>query len=147
MNLNRRNFAKYLGLAPLAAKAVTDAEISKLAGINSGAPAFQINSGSYGVPPAAGGMDGYHTLKIAASKYVKTVGLPEFVLESMRRNSQYVGSFDADIAAKKSWSMSVKILTQRERNLERQVEALHYRALESQSSQIFKKLTGWDWPW
>ena len=89
----------------------------------------------------------YEQVKIAAAAYAKNVGLPSFVKEGLRRNSQYVGQLDPDLAAKRAWSMSVKILTQRERNLERQLEVIQYNAWQAQSSSLFKKLTGWDWPW
>lgn len=149
MNLSRRSFAKYLGLTPLAAKATADAEIARLAGISTGgAPSLQYAaSGGYGVPVGAAGPDDYNKARIAAAQYAKNVGLPEFVRESMRRNSQYVGALDVDLAAKRSWSMSVKILTQRERNLERNIEALQHGAWQSQGQMMFKKITGWDWPW
>ena len=148
MNLSRRSFAKALGLAPvaapLAAKAAADAEIAKLIGISSVAPQFEYGVSTAGVPQSS--FD-YDKARIAAAQYAKNVGLPDFVRESMRRNSQYVGALDPDLAAKKSWSMSVKILTQRERNLERSIAALQYGALQSQGTMMFKKLTGWDWPW
>jgi hypothetical protein len=150
--ISRRSFTALLGLSPLAgpvaAKAAVDAEIANLAGMGRNiAPAFQQSTGLYGAPSTLGGMDYYDKTKIAASEYIKLSGLPEFVQESLRRQSQYVGALDPDIAAKRSWSMSVKILTQRERNLERSVEALHHGAWHSKRSMMFKTLTGWEWPW
>ena len=151
MNLSRRNFSRLLGLAPvtarLAAKAAADAEIAKLAGIvgSGSAPTFQA-SGGYG-SPAPISSDDYLKTRIAAAHYAKIVGMPDFVKEMMRRNSQYVGQLDPDLAAKRSWSMSVKILTQRERNMERLIEQIEYGAWLSQGQSTFKKLTGWDWPW
>jgi hypothetical protein len=149
--ISRRSFATLLGLAPMAApvaaKAAMDAEIANLAGVSSVvAPAFEQSAGQYGAP-AQGGMDYYAKTKIAASEYIKLSGLPEFVHENLRRQSQYVSGLDPDIAAKRSWSMSVKVLTQRERNLARGIEALHHGAWHSKRSMMFKTLTGWEWPW
>jgi len=145
MTLSRRSFAKYLGLAPLAAKEAGDAAISRLTGVGVGAPSFQLNSGVEPAPISS--MADYAKSRIAASEYVNTVGLPDFVREAFRRDAQWVDRLDPDLAAKRSWSMSVKILTQRERNLQRRIEALHHGAWQSQGSTLFKKLTGWDWPW
>lgn len=142
----RRSVIQLLGLAPvaapLAAKAATDAQIAKLAGITlEGAAA----AGSYA--PSPQGFDDYNKTRIAASEYAKLVGIPDFVKEQLRRNSQYVGVLDPDIAAKRSWSMSVKIATQRQRNYERQLELLQHTGWHARSAMAFKKLTGWDWPW
>jgi hypothetical protein len=148
VNLSRRSFAKFLGLAPmaapLAAKAATDSEIAKLAGVAlEGAPSTQYAPG-YGVPV---GMDEYNKARVAAADYARLVGVPEFVKEQLRRNSQYVSCLDPDLAAKRSWSMSVKIATQRERNYARQLELLDHSSWHARSGMAFKKLTGWDWPW
>ena len=148
MNLSRRSFAKFLGLAPLAAplaaKAATDSEIAKLAGVAlDGAPALQY-APSYGTPS---GMDEYNKARIAAAEYTNLVGLPEFVKEQLRRNSQYVSCLDPDLAAKRSWSMSVKIMTQRERNYVRQLELLQHGSWHAKACSTFKSVTGWDWPW
>ncbi len=149
--ISRRGFATLLGLgpvvAPLAAKATVDKEIASLAGMSGIAPAFEHGTGLYGAPTPQCSMDYYAKTKIAASEYIKLSGLPEFVQESLRRQSQYVNALDPDIAAKRSWSMSVKILSQRERNLERGIEALHHGAWHSKRSMMFKTLTGWEWPW
>ena len=132
--------------APLAAKAAADAEIAKLAGVAlDGAPAREYSTG-YG-PPVAGGMDDYNQARLAAADYVKVVGVPDFVKEQLRRSSQYVSCLDPDLASKRSWSMAVKIATQRERNYARQLELLDHSSWHTRSSMAFKKLTGWDWPW
>jgi hypothetical protein len=131
--------------APLAAKGAADAQIAKLAGVVvEGASASQ-----YAAPTGAGfpGPDEYNKTRIAASEYVKMVGVPDFVTEQIRRESQYVSYLDPDLAAKRSWSMSVKIATQRQRNFERRMELLQHSGWQARSSMAFKKLTGWDWPW
>ena len=148
--ISRRSFATLLGLspvaAPLAAKAAVDKEIASLVGLSGAiAPTAEYGNGAFG-PSAIGGNE-YLKIRIAAAEYAKLMGLPEFVRENMRRSSGYVSALDPDLAAKRSWSMSVKILTQRERNLERQIEAVQHGAWHSRASMTFKTLTGWEWPW
>jgi hypothetical protein len=147
--IGRRSVLKLLGLAPaaapLAAKAAADAEIAKLTGINVGASA-----GFYPTHPGPGGslgFDEYNKLKIAAAGYSEVGGIPEFVREQLWRNAQYVSYLDPDLASKRSWSMAVKIQTQRERNFQRQLESVRYSGRHATASMAFKKLTGWDWPW
>lgn len=134
--------------APLAAKAAADGEIAKLTGVVlDGAAAPSANyAASLGVP-ISNGADDWAKAKMAASNYTKLVGIPDFVKEQLRRQAQWVDRLDPDIASKRSWSMAVKIMTQRQRNFERQVEQLHYSSWATHSSLAFKKLTGWDWPW
>lgn len=50
--------------------------------------------------------------------------LPEWYEESIRREYQWVSSLEPDIACKKSWSMAVKIITQRERNVQRALKRM-----------------------
>lgn len=149
MKLSRRNFTKFLGLAPmaapLAAKAATDAQIAKLAGVaTEAAPALQYSAG-FGSPVQEVG--DYNKARIAAADYAKLMGVPDFVRDQLWRQAQYVGCLDPDLAAKRSWSMSVKIATQRQRNFERQLEVIQHSSWQARSSVAFKKLTGWDWPW
>lgn len=143
-NLSRRSFTKFLGLAPLAVKAASDAEIAKSMELANGAGPFQ-----YSITPLSHSLPStdYLKVKTAAAQYIEHFGVPDFVLESSRRNAQYVGRLDPDLAAKKSWSMSVKILTQRERNLARNIKSFKHAAWQAQRASIFQKLTGWDWPW
>jgi hypothetical protein len=35
----------------------------------------------------------------------------------------------------------------RERNLERQIEAIQYGAWYQRGASVFQQLTGWRWPW
>jgi hypothetical protein len=145
----RRSLIHLLGLAPaapLAAKMAVDKEIAKLSGVmgEGAAPAAHYGACMGGTPVQS---ISYGKLRIAASQYAKSVGLPEFVLEQLRRNSSYVGVLDPDLAAKRSWSMCVKIAEQRERNLARAIEQFEFSGRYEKASMAFKALTGWDWPW
>ena len=146
---NRRSFLKLIRFAPtapLAAKAAADAHIAKMAGVALDvAPAHAY--GASGVAPQPMGSAEWERTQIAAADYVKLFGLPEFVRENMWRNSQYVGALDPDLAAKRSWSMSVKIAEQRQRNFKRNMEQLQYNAWHSKGKSAFKAISGFDWPW
>jgi hypothetical protein len=143
---SRRSLLKLFGLAPvaapLAAKAVLDSEVGRLAGVQSRdvlAPPFEYSGSG---PPISSSSDVYSQ----AADYVNMFGIPEFARENMRRNAGWVGALDPDIAAKRSWSMSVKILTQRERNFARNLETISYNAKTSRAKAAFQKLTGFHWP-
>lgn len=143
MNVGRRSLLKMLGMAPmaapLAAKVATDSQIAKLAGVAlEGTPAAQ--------GPYVFSANEYAERQITASNYAKLMGIPDFVKEALRRETQHVYALDPDLAAKRSWSMSVKIATQRERNYNRRIAALEYAVWSARSHLAFKKLTGWDWP-
>lgn len=109
---NRRSFLRLLSASPLAIKASADKTISDLAGIsnaNSMAPLA-----SYGAP--ASDSSGW---KRKVLSFVAKNTLPEWFDDELRRRYQTVTYLDPDIAAKRTWSMCVKIATQRERNIER----------------------------
>src|SRR5512143_2132434 len=146
---SRRKVLALLGLAPigapLAAKAAADAQFAKLTGISlEGAPALLYGANSGGAPMPSADWD---NAQIAATEYIKTFGLPEFVRENMWRNSQYVNVLDPDLVAKRSWSMSVKIAEQRQRNFKRNLEQMQHTAWHSKGKKAFRAISGWDWPW
>jgi hypothetical protein len=143
---NRRGFLRLLGVSPIAAKAAVDNEVARAVGvtIENAAPAVAY---SFGGGPAPIQAKDYVERKIAAADYARIFGLPDFVRDTMWRSSTYVGSLDPDIAAMRSWSMSVKILTQRERNLARSIEAIQHSAWHGRATSAFKTVTGWEWPW
>jgi len=125
---------------------VSDASIAKLAGVIVEGSATGLGTAAIGGVPQALDPNSYVKTRISAAQYIRMFGVPEFVDEAFRRNSLYVGTLDPDIAAKKSWSMSVKILTQRQRNYERQLEFVQHTARHHKMAAAFKTLTGWDWP-
>ena len=124
MKPNRRRFLSLMGVgaasAPLTARAITDAETAK--GMN------------------------YEQRLIGATDYVKMFGLPSTVEARLRDESRNIYCLDADIACKQSWSMSVKIMTQRERNYQRGVQRIHASALQERSKRALTKLLGFEWP-
>lgn len=121
MTLGRRSFLRILGVggasAPLAAKAAVEAEIGRLTSLvghsvpplNSG-----IALGGAGAPAPNGQQaGGWVNPQIAMSDYLKLFGkLPDHIEYDVRQRNRLVYHLDADIANKRSWSLSVKILTQ-----------------------------------
>lgn len=145
--MNRRSILRLIGLspaAPMAAKVALDTEVARLAGLQAGAGPFQYSGG--GAPASSSDGGGYERSQVAAAEYVRAIGVPDFVRDTLMRQSQYVSFLDPDLAAKRSWSMSVKILTQRQRNYERAVEAVFYQSRHAVARTAFRKFTGWDWP-
>lgn len=112
----RRAFLRILGIAPvsapLAAKAAADEAVARLAGVvtapgTGGAPGFQV------LP------DGKPDWKAKIRRYLAEQVVPEWFEEELRERNRHVGYLDPDLACKRSWSMSVKIATQRQRNIDR----------------------------
>lgn len=153
MGATRRTFFGWLGAAPLAAKAAADAEIAKGIGMNAinglGDASLRLPGGA---PSASGMIDEgpfipYEKRLIGAADYIKTFGIPASVDARMRDDARYVHCLDPDIACKTSWSMSVKIMTQRQRNYERAVERIKAAGWQERGRQTLKKFLGFDWPW
>lgn len=140
MKLGRRGFLRFLGAAPvagpLAAKAATDAAIADLSGI-------KVSLGMGGT--AGPGQPGTGKEYAAVSAYVKTAGLPAFAEADFRERARDVHSLDPDIANKRSWSMAVKIATQRQRNYERFVRNVHEAGWRVPARELLSKTVGW-WP-
>lgn len=139
---SRRGFLRLLGASSLAAKQALDKEVAAVAlgGDKPLAP--------YSLLAAAhGGEDDDFTANKAAqlhvvARYFNTVGIPEFAEKELRAQTQYVTVLDPDLAAKRSWSMSVKIQEQRERNYQRKVEAIGAQAAWFSGRAWFKRVTG-----
>lgn len=158
MRPNRRRFLSLLGVgaasAPLAAKAISDAEIAKLVGANNAFSSAGLGlGGGYGVPAtddAVSIMKGtyieHHQRVINAADYIKMFGIPEVLEFELRDAAKYIHSFDPDIACKKTWSMFVKIQHQRQRNYERAVERIHKSGWHQRGRQAVKKILGFEWP-
>lgn len=154
MKANRRKFLSLLGVgvagAPIAAKAALDESILKQVGVTTqsftgGAPSMSGSvSPSIGGGPATGLT--YSQTVSRASTWIKMMGMPKDLEKEFRERARYVHALDPDIAAKRSWSMSVKLMAQRERNYERQVEALHATASYYGVREKMEKLLGFQWP-
>ena len=154
MKPNRRRFLSLLGVStaagPLAVKAAADAEIAKLSGISQQSIASTGLGVSGGMPPSDGqgpiGLTHQQRL-VGAADYIKMFGIPEVIEFELRDQSKWISSLDPDLACKKSWSMSVKILEQRQRNYNRAVERIQKTGWQQKKRQAIKTILGFEWPW
>lgn len=136
-----------MGVAPLAAKAAADAEIAKGVGMFSANGLGDASMRLPGGMPQALDDISYEKRLIGAADYIKAFGIPQVMDYRLRDEARYVSSLDPDIACKTSWSMSVKIMTQRQRNYERAVERIKAAGWQERGRQTLKKFLGFDWPW
>lgn len=157
MRTNRRRFLSLLGVstaaAPLAAKAALDESIARQTGLD------LIGSrvggmGGMGAPASmseqAKGYAQYLPYEDRVKKsvaWMKLVGFPDFMERQIRENSKWVQGLDPDIAAKRSWSMSVKIQEQRVRNYDRQRKSYEFHSENLVKKSFIEKTLGFEWPW
>lgn len=152
---NRRRFLSLLGVgaasAPLAAKAVADAEIAKLVGISGQSIASTgLGLAGGGLPTGQGTQSGgltHQQMLIATADYIKAFGIPEVIEVEIRDQAKRISALDPDIACKRSWSMSVKVLSQRERNYQRIVERMKKTGWQQRKRSAIKAIMGFEWPW
>lgn len=143
----RRGVLALLGAAPaapLAAKAIVDEQLAKMTGVQFGAGGGRIpysDSADAGPPTAS-----VNAEKLAL-EFFELFGVPEHVDDEYRRESLSITYLDPDIAAKKSWSHSVKIATQRQRNYEKLKDGMRHRLAKNRKTKAFRELTGFDWPY
>lgn len=157
----RRGFLGFLGIGaaagPLAAKAAADAAIGEVAGLAKlgGLPtSATLGQGAAMLgdrcSPSVAKMDQYipyeDRWRIVAG-VLKTTGVPDFVDREWRDRARHVACLDPDIACKRSWSMAVKIQTQRERNYQRLREVAESMPFFIDKKSAFEKLFGFAWPW
>ena len=149
IKVSRRNFLRKAASTPLAAKLAADAQIAELTGANGPNVTKQLALGAkvlgeMGAPIASNNYESEHE---KAAKYLTLFGkLPDFVDQYLRNESQYVSALDPDIACKRSWSMCVKIATQRERNYQRLRKAHFEVGWTKKVKSAFIKTFGFDWP-
>lgn len=134
-----------MGVAPAMGKKAVDAEIAKGAGII--ATGLGDSSARLATAVIQPSQDDYGKNLISAADYMRTFGIPESVEVRMRDDSRMVFHLDPDIACKQSWSMSVKIMTQRQRNYDRLIERLKVSGFIERKRQALTKLLGFEWPW
>lgn len=150
MQANRRRFLSLLGLgaasAPLAAKAAADNQMMALTNLryaNLSAGHASEYVGSLRLQSASS-----LSPNVAAEQYIRLIGkLPSFVEEQVRERAKNINSLDPDIACKKSWSFSVKIQTQRERNYQAEIARYSINGKYEVAQKTFKKISGFEWPW
>lgn len=135
-----------MGATPIAAKAAIDAEIAKNAGMSSinglGCTALDLG----GAMPSDGSVP-YEKRLIGAAEYVRMFGIPEVTEFELRDQARYTSTLDPDIACKMSWSMSIKLMTQRQRNYQRALERIERSGWHQQKRSALKKFLGFEWPW
>lgn len=153
----RRRFMALLGVGtaagPLAAKQVLDASVSDLTTLRGYsaaalAPGADLHGLDAGMPAQTAGDSAasYANSRRLMSTYLRVWGKPpDHVDDIMRRSARYVQALDPDIAAKRSWSMSVKIQEQRQRNYERELERYRTGGAFETMKEGFRNLTGFDW--
>lgn len=153
MRTSRRTFFGLMGTAPLAAKAAAEAEIAKGAGLIAWNGLGNNSMGlPYGSPGPAGETSGgpyvpYEKRLMGAADYIKMFGVPEIMDYELRDRSRSVNYLDPDIACKTSWSMSVKLMTQRQRNYEREILRIEKSGWQQRGREKLKMFLGFDWPW
>jgi hypothetical protein len=149
----RRRVFSLIGATPLAAKAAVDAQVGVLAGLERPPGIGNASLGlPFGGPPAMADADDgpfipYERRIMGAADYIKLFGLPEVAEFELRDRSRAIYYLDADIANKRSWSQAVRIMTQRQRNYEREIEKITRAGWAQRGRSTLKKLLGFDWPW
>lgn len=144
--MQRRKFMQLLGIgtasAPLAAKAVAEAEMARLAGIN---PTI-LGIGTTGAPVAGMGMDSQSEAFVKMGDYLRMFGkVPNHVERETRDRTRTVYALDPDLVAKKSWSFSVKLQEQRQRNYDREIARFREMGWYERAQEGFEKATGFQW--
>lgn len=147
MKLGRRKLLGLIGMSPLAAKAAADQAMAATTGL---APQGMQGFGHIGPPAGHPGGQVYAADASSTREKIKNWlsknGLPEWERARLREQSRHVYALDPDIAAKKSWSMSVKIITQRQRNYERSLhEAMHHTDYQELRDKFVRETGFWLW--
>lgn len=143
-SMTRRAGLRLLAALPIGARAaaeeVRNAGLSAFPTPSSAPPPFP---GNPNVPTPMGD---YSQQQVDAATYIDAFGVPKHVEEYYRSQAEYISYLDPDIAARRSWSMSVKIITQRERNYQRLVQRARENGYRVKMSRTFEQLTGIRWP-
>jgi hypothetical protein len=114
--IGRRGVFRALMGVPLAAKGAADQVVAGLTGIGGTASQGLGSRWSGGDVPTISAVRGRTALDIA--KAALQLPIPDWRVEQIKKECSYVSVLDPDIAALRSFSMSAKILMQRERNIE-----------------------------
>ena len=149
----RRRVLSLIGATPIAAKAAADDALAKVMGLAevNGLGDNQVWLGGMPESGEVGGATGaqlpYKDRITRAARYLRVTGVPDWLKEDLREQSQWVSSLDPDLACKRSWSMSVKIAEQRQRNYRRRLDEMQKQAMRMDNYDFLKKALGFDWPW
>jgi len=151
--VGRRGFLRVLGLAPIAGKAAVDQIVADQAGLAHGAlNGLGAQNGSISAGPPLPRVDDDPLPLSAGDKasrifgLLKKAGLPSWERERIARENKHVYSLDPDLAALRSFSMNVKIATQRQRNIERELDRLRYQSTYQAHVEKFRRRHGF-WLW
>jgi hypothetical protein len=144
MKFSRRSFLRALPAASISAKVAADKAVAEAAGVM---PFGRIPTASPiggGGIPNVGSSSGLIEEKpwMKALRFFRGNGLPDWKLRNLRDEARSVYALDPDIAAKKSWSMSVKIQEQRERNFQRLCEQSKRNIVEWGQREEFGEQNG-----
>ena len=135
-----------MGLAPVAGKTAIDAETAKIANVAAnglGDASSRLITGVTGFSSP----ESWSKSVLGAAEHVRLFGVPDSVDFRIRDDARNVHALDPDIACKRSWSMSVKIMTQRQRNYDRAIERLKSSGAIERKRQALTALLGFEWPW
>lgn len=138
----RRSFFRATVAAPLAAKAAVDEAVGSAAGLNGGTLGAPLSFG-YGNPANINGQSADPRPKILS--WLKRFGIPTHDRERIWEECRYVNMLDPDLAAKRSWSMGVKIATQRRRNYDRRLAGAMKQAGWNEARRLFTEKSGFEW--
>jgi hypothetical protein len=150
--IGRRGFLKALGLAP----AVGASAAQRLVGVGEGLSAvFGGQALSAGVSEytgfpsslkATGDNSGgaYIDPDLIAKAYLAVNPVPDFVVERMRQEMRGIYRLDPDLAVNRSFSMSAKVMIQREREIDRAIENTKRINSRNLAKKAFTKLHGFD---
>jgi hypothetical protein len=153
VTVGRRSFLGLFAASPLAAKVAADKMIADAAGFAAGADVGL--GGKADIIHFGGGLpssDKASAPLTASQKATKTnwllkrFGIPRWEEERIRIENRPVHYLDPDLAALKSFSMSVKIATQRERNIEREIARIGRQTSYNAQLEEFRDRHGfWFW--
>lgn len=142
---DRRSFLRILGMAPaapFAVKAAADKAAAELIGISAvptGTPPGAYLGGAIGNSP-----DNTGAWKAKVLRFISGKKLPDWFEDEVRNRNRVVSYIDPDIACKRSWSLNVKIATQRERNIERaKLEAIEGPSRSLRSREFEEQFGVW----
>lgn len=154
LNATRRRFMALVAPASLAAKAIADEGIANAAGLSRGASlglgssaGMALPSANYGEPAQCVNAISWEDRQTKIEDYFRFFGIPDWLKQVHRQQSSYVMALDPDIACKRSWSMSVKIMTQRQRNYDRAIQGLHKGGWFVRQRRALSKTLGFDYNW
>ena len=153
MALSRRWFLKGAAAAPVAARAAAAkiaagvaADPSTTVGVlGGGRPSGIVREGPLSMAVAASGGDSHPTtLRRKWEEMLRHFGgLPQWKLDAIREDCRTVYVLDPDIAARHSWSLSVKVQEQRRRNFDLRVRAHLERDFGAREQEVRDKWGLW----